>query len=74
VSDKGSRSGAPSTVSQAQTTDENTVRENLAVQGKMYGLSGRLLRERTERRLKQVGLWERRTRSRGSSPEACAGV
>ena len=32
------------TVSQAQTTDENlTVRENLAVQGKMYGLSGRTL-------------------------------
>src|SRR5262249_36872072 len=49
------------TVSQAQTTDENlTVRENLAVQGKMYGLWGRTLRERIEHRLKQVGLWERR--------------
>jgi ABC-2 type transport system ATP-binding protein len=49
------------TVSQAQTTDENlTVRENLAVQGKMYGLWGRALRERIEHRLKQVGLWERR--------------
>jgi ABC-2 type transport system ATP-binding protein len=49
------------TVSQAQTTDENlTVRENLSVQGKMYGLSGRRLSERIERRLHQVGLWERR--------------
>jgi len=49
------------TVSQAQTTDENlTVRENLSVQGKMYGLSGRMLAERIELRLKQVGLWERR--------------
>ena len=49
------------TVSQAQTTDENlTVRENLAVQGKMYGLWGRTLRERIEHRLRQVGLWERR--------------
>jgi ABC-2 type transport system ATP-binding protein len=49
------------TVSQAQTTDENlTVRENLAVQGKMYGLWGRTLRERIGHRLKQVGLWERR--------------
>ncbi len=49
------------TVSQAQTTDENlTVRENLSVQGKMYGLSGRNLRERIEHRLRQVGLWERR--------------
>ncbi len=49
------------TVSQAQTTDENlTVRENLSVQGKMYGLSGRSLREQIEHRLKQVGLWERR--------------
>jgi ABC-2 type transport system ATP-binding protein len=61
VSEKGSVRRAIGTVSQAQTTDENlTVRENLAVQGKMYGLSGRLLRERIERRLKQVGLWERR--------------
>jgi ABC-2 type transport system ATP-binding protein len=49
------------TVSQAQTTDENlTVRENLAVQGKMYGLWGRTLGERIEHRLRQVGLWERR--------------
>jgi len=49
------------TVSQAQTTDENlTVRENLSVQGKMYGLWGRRLSERIERRLNQVGLWERR--------------
>ncbi len=49
------------TVSQAQTTDENlTVQENLSVQGKMYGLSGRVLRERIEHRLRQVGLWERR--------------
>ncbi|HEY4229403.1 MAG TPA: ATP-binding cassette domain-containing protein [Thermoanaerobaculia bacterium] len=49
------------TVSQAQTTDENlTVRENLSVQGKMYGLWGRRLSERIERRLHQVGLWERR--------------
>lgn len=49
------------TVSQAQTTDENlTARENLSVQGKMYGLSGRQLSERIELRLNQVGLWERR--------------
>jgi ABC-2 type transport system ATP-binding protein len=49
------------TVSQAQTTDENlTVRENLSVQGKMYGLWGRRLSERIELRLHQVGLWERR--------------
>jgi ABC-2 type transport system ATP-binding protein len=49
------------TVSQAVTTDENlTVRENLSVQGKMYGLSGRVLKERIERRLSEVGLWERR--------------
>ena len=61
VSEKGAVRRAIGTVSQAQTTDENlTVRENLSVQGKMYGLSGRLLRERIERRLKQVGLWERR--------------
>ena len=52
---------AVGTVSQAQTTDENlTVRENLSVQGKMYGLWGRRLSERIERRLHQVGLWERR--------------
>ena len=52
------------TVSQAQTTDENlTVRENLAVQGKMYGLSGKTLSGRIEKRLHQVGLWERRNQS-----------
>jgi ABC-2 type transport system ATP-binding protein len=50
------------TVSQAETTDENlTVRENLSVQGKMYGLWGRRLSERIERRLSQVGLWEKRS-------------
>jgi ABC-2 type transport system ATP-binding protein len=49
------------TVSQAVTTDENlTVRENLSVQGKMYGLWGRPLSQRIQRRLTQVGLWERR--------------
>ena len=49
------------TVSQAVTTDENlTARENLSVQGKMYGLWGRPLSARIEWRLKQVGLWDRR--------------
>ena len=49
------------TVSQAITTDENlTVRENLSVQGKMYGLWGRDLSRSIERRLSQVGLWDRR--------------
>ena len=49
------------TVSQAVTTDENlTVRENLSVQGKMYGLSGRTLSHSIERRLREVGLWDRR--------------
>ncbi len=49
------------TVSQAQTTDENlTVRENLSIQGKMYGLSGGALEARIELRLRQVGLWDRR--------------
>jgi ABC-2 type transport system ATP-binding protein len=49
------------TVSQAVTTDPNlTVRENLSVQGKMYGLWGRALSERIERRLEQVGLTDRR--------------
>ncbi|MEO8191829.1 MAG: ATP-binding cassette domain-containing protein [Acidobacteriota bacterium] len=49
------------TVSQAITTDENlTLRENLSVQGKMYGLWGRELSRRIERRLTQVGLWDRR--------------
>jgi ABC-2 type transport system ATP-binding protein len=61
VAQKGAVRRSIGTVSQAQTTDENlTARENLAVQGKMYGLSGRLLKERIERRLRQVGLWERR--------------
>ncbi|MDQ5857975.1 MAG: ATP-binding cassette domain-containing protein [Acidobacteriota bacterium] len=49
------------TVSQAETTDENlTVRENLSVHGKMYGLWGRRLSEVIERRLEQVGLGEKR--------------
>jgi ABC-2 type transport system ATP-binding protein len=49
------------TVSQAETTDENlTVRENLSIQGKMYGMWGRRLSEMIERRLNQVGLWEKR--------------
>jgi ABC-2 type transport system ATP-binding protein len=48
-------------VSQAQTTDENlTVRENLSVQGKMYGLWGPGLSRRIRLRLRQVGLYERR--------------
>ena len=52
------------TVSQAVTTDENlTVYENLSVQGKMYGLSGRGLSGPIERRLKQVGLWDRRSQT-----------
>ena len=61
VTERGAVRRVIGTVSQAQTTDENlTVRENLSVQGKMYGLSGRSLRDRIERRLRQVGLWERR--------------
>ena len=61
VSDKSAVRAAIGTVSQAETTDENlTVRENLSVQGKMYGLWGRTLSGRIERRLHQVGLWERR--------------
>ena len=61
VSERSAVRRAIGTVSQAQTTDENlTVRENLSVQGKMYGLSGRLLRDRIGQRLRQVGLWERR--------------
>ena len=61
VREKAAVRRAIGTVSQAQTTDENlTVLENLSVQGKMYGLWGRSLRERIEHRLKQVGLWERR--------------
>ncbi len=61
VSDKTAVRAAIGTVSQAVTTDENlTVYENLSVQGKMHGLWGRPLSGRIERRLKEVGLWERR--------------
>jgi ABC-2 type transport system ATP-binding protein len=61
VSEKAAVRSAIGTVSQAVTTDENlTVHENLSVQGKMYGLWGRALSLSIERRLKQVGLWERR--------------
>jgi len=61
VSDKTAVRAAIGTVSQAVTTDENlTVRENLSVQGKMYGLWGRSLSARIEQRLKEVGLWDRR--------------
>jgi ABC-2 type transport system ATP-binding protein len=61
VKDKTAVRTAIGTVSQAVTTDENlTVYENLSVQGKMHGLWGRSLSGRIERRLKEVGLWERR--------------
>jgi ABC-2 type transport system ATP-binding protein len=61
VSEKTAVRAAIGTVSQAVTTDENlTVRENLSVQGKMYGLWGRALSGRIERGLKDVGLWDRR--------------
>ena len=61
MKDKTGVRRAIGTVSQAVTTDENlTVYENLSVQGKMYGLWGRPLSTRIERRLKEVGLWERR--------------
>jgi ABC-2 type transport system ATP-binding protein len=61
VRERASVRASIGTVSQAETTDENlTVRENLSVQGKMYGLWGRRLSEMIERRLTQVGLWERR--------------
>ena len=61
VSDKTAVRAAIGTVSQAVTTDENlTARENLSVQGKMYGLWGRPLAAGIERRLRGVGLWERR--------------
>ena len=66
VSDKTAVRAAIGTVSQAVTTDENlTARENLSVQGKMYGLWGRPLASGIERRLKQVGLWERRDQIAG---------
>jgi ABC-2 type transport system ATP-binding protein len=49
------------TVSQAITTDEHlTVQENLSVQGKMHGLWGRDLSRAIQRRLEDVGLWDRR--------------
>jgi len=61
VRDKEGVRASIGTVSQAETTDEHlTARENLSVQGKMYGLWGRPLSELIERRLKQVGLWEKR--------------
>jgi len=61
MKDKTAVRTAIGTVSQAVTTDENlTVYENLSVQGKMPGLWGRPLSMRIERRLKEVGLWERR--------------
>ena len=61
MKDKTAVRRAIGTVSQAVTTDENlTVYENLSVQGKMHGLWGRSLSQPIERRLKDVGLWERR--------------
>ena len=61
VAEKGRVRASIGTVSQAETTDENlTVRENLSIHGKMYGLWGRRLSELIERRLRQVGLWEKR--------------
>jgi ABC-2 type transport system ATP-binding protein len=61
VTERAAVRAAIGTVSQAVTTDENlTVHENLSVQGKMYGMWGRSLSNRIERRLKEVGLWERR--------------
>src|SRR5437868_10256847 len=47
IREKGAVRRSIGTVSQAITTDENlTVRENLSVQGKMYGLWGRELSRR----------------------------
>ena len=61
IREKGAVRRSIGTVSQAITTDENlTVRENLSVQGKMYGLWGRELSRRIEWRLTQVGLTEKR--------------
>ena len=61
VSERPAVRRAIGTVSKAQTTDENlTVRENLSIQGKMYGLAGGGLKARIELRLRQVGLWDRR--------------
>ena len=57
VHQKGKVRASIGTVSQAETTDENlSVRENLSIHGKMYGLWGKRLSERIERRLRQVGL------------------
>ena len=61
VHQRGKVRASIGTVSQAETTDENlSVRENLSIHGKMYGLWGKRLSERIERRLRQVGLWEKR--------------
>ena len=61
VAEKGKVRASIGTVSQAETTDENlTVRENLSIHGKMYGLWGRRLSDLIERRLRQVALWEKR--------------
>ncbi len=61
VTQRGKVRASIGTVSQAETTDENlTVRENLSIHGKMYGLWGRRLSELIEHRLRQVGLWEKR--------------
>ena len=61
VKDRSKVRASIGTVSQAETTDENlTVRENLSIHGKMYGLWGRRLSEVIERRLEQVGLSEKR--------------
>jgi ABC-2 type transport system ATP-binding protein len=61
VRQKGKVRASIGTVSQAETTDENlSVRENLSIHGKRYGLWGKRLSERIERRLRQVGLWEKR--------------
>ena len=68
VKEKGGRPPSIGTVSQAITTDENlTVRENLSVQGKMYGLWGRELSRRIERRSNQVGLTGKRKQIARSS-------
>src|ERR1700682_2292598 len=50
----------PPTSGTARVEGHDIIDEKSAVQGKMYGLSGRQLSERIELRLNQVGLWERR--------------
>ncbi len=40
--------------------DDMTALENLSFWGKLYGLSGSVLRERSEAILKSVGLWDRK--------------